>query len=86
MNIHDLFPSKYIKASDLNGQDLDLVIEEVVLETVGGEELPIVYFEGAQKILVLKPTNGRTIASIYGPETDNWIGQSITLDHRLVAK
>jgi hypothetical protein len=40
---------------------------------------PIVFFQGAEKGLVLNKTNANTIAGMYSPETSNWIGKQVTL-------
>jgi hypothetical protein len=81
MNINDVFPSKYLKAHDLNGKGYTLIIREVTLENVGhGQEQelkPIVAFEKAAKLMILNRTNAMIIASLYGPETDQWRGKSI---------
>ncbi len=79
MNINDTFPSKYLKASDLQGRNINVTMERVVMETVGEDHRPIVYFAGKQKGLVLNKTNANTIAGMYGPETDNWQGRAIVL-------
>lgn len=83
MNIYDVFPSNYLRASDLNGRNFTLTIAEFAIESMGHgaeeEEKPVLTFEGAKKGLVLNKTNAMTIASLYGPDTDNWIGQRITL-------
>tara|TARA_Y100000310_G_scaffold277108_1_gene294678 strand:- start:781 stop:1263 length:483 start_codon:yes stop_codon:yes gene_type:complete len=54
-----------------------------VVKTVGHDEFedgekPVVTFEDGKK-LVLNKTNGIRIADMYGEETDNWVGNSITL-------
>ncbi|MDJ0512778.1 MAG: hypothetical protein QNJ62_04975 [Methyloceanibacter sp.] len=79
MNINDTFPSKYLKASDLQGRDVNVTMSRVVMEDVGDDHRPIVYFEGKQKGLVLNKTNANTIAGMYGPETEVWPGKPITL-------
>lgn len=84
MNINDAFPSKYIKANDLKGHDVLVTVARVTREDVGGngEEgdiKPIVYFQGTKKGLVLNKTNCNRIASMYGPETDAWVGKQVTL-------
>lgn len=84
MDINSLFPSKYVKAADLQGHDVDLTMRAIAVEDVAGdgseaEYRPIVYFDGFTKGLLLNRTNARTIAALYGPETDNWLGESITL-------
>lgn len=89
MHVDLLFPSKYLKCADLHGEDL--VIELRKLETkhelkrAGGavDRKPVfrtdVVIAGESKMWTLNKTNSQTIASMHGPETDNWNGKKITL-------
>lgn len=79
MNINAAFPSTYLKASDLQGRRVTIGIDRVAIEDVGGEHKPVLYFLGRDRGLVLNKTNGSIIAEMYGPETDDWHGRSITL-------
>jgi len=83
VNILEQFPSKFIKAADLNGKDWTLTIDRVEVEIVGPpddqEEKPILHFQGAKRGLLLNKTNALTLAALYGPETDHWTGKQITL-------
>lgn len=84
MNVNDAFPSKTLKASDLNGNNVSVVISHVEMEKVGSgtsaETKPVVYFQGKQKGLVLNKTNSKRITEIVGSsETDDWEGHSIVL-------
>lgn len=83
MNVNDLFPSKYLKAHDLNGKPYTLVIRNVTLENVGhGQEQErklAIAFEKATKLMLLNRTNAMIIASLYGPETDAWVGKTVTV-------
>lgn len=81
MNINQWFPSKYLKAADLGGREFVLTIARVVVENVGQppEKKPVVYFNKAEKGLILNRTNAMTIAGAYTPETDNWSGKVVTL-------
>lgn len=80
MNIDQAFPTKYLAAHDLSGRDVTVQIASVALEEVGqGDTKPVVYFQGANKGLVLNKTNAHRIADMYGVETDNWRGKPITL-------
>jgi hypothetical protein len=90
-----LFPSKYLKAADLHGQDVTLTIyrlqakEKLVM--VGGKTdiKPILFFEEVrdkaaasgkeEKSMVLNVTNKNSIVAFYGTETDDWIGKRITI-------
>jgi hypothetical protein len=75
------FPSKYLRAEDLDGRDITVRIDRVQMEEVGEEkkEKPIIYFEGKSKGLVLNVTNARTISAIYGDNSDDWRGREILL-------
>lgn len=81
MDITAAFPSKYVAAADLHGQDVNVIIANVVMEKVEGEAdpLPMITFAGMSKGMILNKTNANTIAGLYGNETDRWIGQGITL-------
>jgi hypothetical protein len=84
MDINQAFPSKYVKAADLQGQDVPVTITHVQMEDVGGrgneaDNLPVAYFQGMTKGLVLNKTNANTIAQMYGFETNGWVGRPITL-------
>lgn len=84
MNVNQMFPSRYVTALDLNGSDVTACIKIVVMEGMKNrnnktESKPVVIFERATKGMVLNKTNAMTIASLYGPETDNWVGKSVTL-------
>ena len=84
MNINEQFPSKYLKASDLQGRAHTMNIKHIGQEDLNGELKLIIYFEGANKGMVLNKTNAYTISALYGPETDNWIGQPIEVFQAMV--
>ncbi|MCC7276954.1 MAG: hypothetical protein IT487_01395 [Chromatiaceae bacterium] len=80
MNINDIATPTYLKASDLQGKE----IQDVIRKTYGVE------FEGAKKkivvelardgrAVVLNRTNRDTIASAYGAETDDWTGKPVVV-------
>src|SRR5829696_7494989 len=84
MKRDDVFPSKYIKASNLNGKTIVVTIERAPLETLknsdGKEESKtVLYFAGAKKALPLNLTNWDACAEICGEDTDNWPGNRIEL-------
>lgn len=80
-NIDELYPSKYIKAGDLKGQDVAVVITSQTIEEVGKteEKKPVLWFEGKQKGLILNRTNANVIGKAFGRETGAWAGKSIVL-------
>lgn len=81
-NINEAFPSNYLKASDLNGQQPTVTIDRVAFEGVGREKelKPVLYFAGKEKGMVLNKTNAKNIANLIGSfETDEWVGFRIRL-------
>lgn len=74
----------YFGAWALDGKDLDVTIEKVVLEQVTGtdgkkEELPVAYLKGL-KPLILNTTNSKMIARVTGSSyIEDWAGKQITL-------
>lgn len=79
MNINDIFPSKYLKASEFEGRSIPAVIERWEIEALGDERKLILYFQGMKKGLVTNKTNADRIGHLYGPDTDDWIGREIVL-------
>ncbi len=81
VKISEAYPSQYLKCADLNGMPWDMKIRTVSEEDLGQghdkETKPVVYFENAQKGLVLNKTNATTIAKVYGDDTGTWTGQSV---------
>ena len=77
-----LFPSKWLAAADLNGEDRIVQIKQIIpSEEVGQskDKRPIVFYQGVEKGMVLNKTNAKRIAKLYGADTDKWIGKFITL-------
>ncbi len=83
MDMNQAFPSKYIKAADLQGKEVAVTISHVGIENVGTEEKPsskpVIYFKGTEKGLVLNVTNNNTVMGIHGTESDMWCDKQITL-------
>ena len=81
MKISEVFPSRYLKAEDLEGANVTVTIEEAKIEEVGPkkESKLVISFVNTLKKLVLNKTNAATIAKLYGEETDEWLGKRIIL-------
>ena len=83
MKINQAFPSKYIKAADLQGKEYTLTVASVKIEDVGAEgspeEKPVLYFAGRAKGVVLNRTNAETISHRYGDDTDDWINKEVII-------
>ena len=81
----DAFPSKYLKATDLNDGPAVVTIKLAELERIkgfDGKEQPkvVVYFAKKYKPLILNRTNFDAITDIADSgETDDWVGTRIEL-------
>ncbi len=80
----EMTESDWLRAFDLQGRDVTVTIEKVVPGEVTGEggkksKRPVVYFKGKNKPLALNATNCKTIARMFGNETNAWAGKAITL-------
>lgn len=85
-----LFPSLYLKACDLHGRDVTVVIDTIKLDELalrggGKKRRGVMTLKGKEKMFVLNRTNAETICKLYGRNTDNWIGKPITLYSARVA-
>lgn len=80
MKIGAAFPGQYLKAADLQGKRVQVVIEKVDMEDIGGETKPVLHFKGKNRGVVLNKTNANAIWGINGSDdTDDWPGTAITL-------
>ena len=84
MQKDDVFPSKYLKHTDLQGKPAAATIESAVLETLKSPEGKtqdkiVLYLAGTKKSLPLNVTNFDAVAGICGADTDDWPGCKIEL-------
>lgn len=88
MKLSQAFPSNYITAADLNGHDVTVTISKVAMERLGqgreAEDKLLINFVGKEKGLICNKTNAKTIAKLWGDDTDSWIGKPITIGPREV--
>ena len=74
------FPGQWLKASDLQGRRIQVVIDHVKIEDVSGDMKPVAYFKGKDRGLALNKTNATSIWGLTGTdEMDNWGGTALTL-------
>jgi hypothetical protein len=87
MKTSEVFPSRFIKAADIEGKDdVVVTITNVTVEEVGDDQKPVARFKGAEKGLVLNRTNWDRIAYIAGnDDSDAWPGVRIGLYCELVS-
>ena len=84
MKKSDIFPSNYVKASDIEDREVTVVIGDSKMEKLGDDNKLVVYFQGKSKGLVCNMTNYDRIAYMYGDDTDSWNGKEIVLYTELV--
>jgi hypothetical protein len=86
MKAADIFPSKWLSASDLGDAEPTVVIDRVVLEDISQtDRKPVIYFRGKTKGMVCNKTNWKRIEYILkSDDSDNWPGQAIKLYVELV--
>ena len=85
MKLTEMFPSNLLKAADVSdaGGEMPLTIAKIELKEFdtdngGKERKPIIFFTN-DKQMVCNKTNGTTLGEMFGNETDDWLGKSITL-------
>lgn len=82
MKMHQMFPSEYLSAGDLESKQFwPLVIERVEMREFNDSgSKPVIFFKGAKKGLVANKTNCEIIAAITGSDdSDDWTGTNIVL-------
>lgn len=80
MRFSEQFPSKYLRAADLQGSRPKVTIARIESENMGDDGMrPVVYFRGKEKGLVLNKTNGTTLSDAFGDEMDDCLGKTIEL-------
>jgi hypothetical protein len=87
MKMSEAFPSRYLKATDIKGKELNLKISACEEEEVGEGTKPVLYFVGKEKGVVLNRTNADILAEAYGDDTDGWKNKPVVLaTHRVAYK
>jgi hypothetical protein len=81
LTLDSLYPSNFLKGSDLQGKTVNAKIREVKIEELGRdrERKPVMYFHGTDKGLVMNKTNATMIGNHYGQRIADWFGKDITL-------
>jgi hypothetical protein len=83
MKKDDVYPSKYLKASDLPEEGTQsAIIEKVTIEEIGmkKDRKPVIHFSNLDKSFVCNKTNWNTISKNTGSDdSDDWIGKSINI-------
>ena len=87
MNINEMFPSKYLKGTDMVNRIVNVVIEGVTFTDEFDEGRKYVLsFQGAKKSLMLNKTNVGILQWLFPDvaDTNGWVGKEIQLYTELV--
>ena len=80
MKGNDIFPGKYLRAADINGQTPTVTIDRVDMEKLGDDMKPVVNFVGKERGVALNKSNWNTIVELTGQDdSDHWHGCAIKL-------
>lgn len=79
MKMSEEFPSKFLKAADLQGREVRVTMQNVEREKIGDDTKPVLYFKGKDKGVVLNKTNAGTISDAYGDDSEDWFDQPLIL-------
>jgi hypothetical protein len=71
--------SKYLRAEDLVGKTVRVVISNVEDIEFDKGLKPVLSFENKQKTLPVNASNFDTLAAAISPRTQDWVGHTITL-------
>jgi hypothetical protein len=79
----ELYPGRFLKASDLKGAKVTVKIADVNLEELigdkGAQVKGVMKFEGKDKLLALNKTNGICLKEMFGKKVPAWTGKRVTL-------
>ena len=80
MKLNNVFGGDYLKAEDLQGKSVPVVIEAIDVKDFDDGKKLIIRFEGKDKTLVCNRTNASILENNFGSsDTDDWIGKKATL-------
>jgi hypothetical protein len=83
VDFDELYPGRFLKASDFKGQKVTMTIADAWLEELEGEDgkelKATVAFKERPKELVLNRTNGEAIKAMFGRKLADWNGKRVTL-------
>lgn len=86
----ELYPGRFLKASDFKGQRVTLTIADAWLEELEGEDgkelKATLAFKERPKELVLNRTNGEALKAMFGSKLPQWNGKRVTLFPSLVTE
>jgi hypothetical protein len=79
--LSEIYGGNYMKAEDIAGREVNVVIEEVsIMKDKDDKKKAVLHFKGKDKTLPVNVTNANMIEELLGTDdTDDWVGQRICL-------
>jgi hypothetical protein len=78
-DVNSIYGGGFLKAADLQGREVTVTIDRVELVELDDGKKLCLHFKGKDKGLLLNKTNSVNVASMYGPQTDGWLGKPVTI-------
>lgn len=80
-NVNDILASKWLAITDLPQEGIDLQILNVTQEQIGEmlEDKLAIHLNAGYKPMLCNRTNMRILASLFGPQTQGWIGKTVNV-------
>ncbi len=79
----ELYPGRFLKASEFKGKQVTLRISAVRIEELVGDKGPqikgIISFERTDKQWAINRTNGVCVKAMFGSKVQDWVGKRVTL-------
>ena len=83
--LKEIFKGSFLKADDLQGRTIGVVIETAELTEFDDGNKIVIGFRGKDKRFVCNKTNAHIIAeNLHSDDTDNWLGKMIYLTPKKV--
>ena len=83
MKTSTIYPSNFLKASDIPANGVTVVIAKADMQEMGQgqdrETKLVLGFKDTEKVLTINKTNLKTIEKLHGDDTDLWMGKPIHL-------
>lgn len=79
----ELYPGRFIKATEFKGKQVTLRISGVRIEELVGDKGPqikgVISFEKTEKQWAINRTNGICVKAMFGSKVQQWVGKRVTL-------
>lgn len=79
IKVSKAFGSRYLQTADIPEEGRDLTIASLAEEKIGGDHKYVLYFREEALGLPLNKTNAEELASMFGDDSDDWIGEQVNV-------